>query len=71
MRMRSEIISLPFYDTRWMKKMVIRRAKRPFTALQQSSFTAGEQVINKNLRHTQMEHAASIIRCEWRLAISL
>ena len=58
MRMRSEIISLPFYDIRWMKKMVIRRAKRPFTALQQpilkakrpftalrqSSFTAGEQV---------------------------
>lgn len=58
MRMRSEIISLPFYDIRWMKKMVIRRAKGPFTALQrlirwakwpftalqQSSFTAGEQV---------------------------
>ena len=58
MRMMSEIISLPFYDIRWMKKMVIRRAKRavtalrqsilkakqPFTALRQSSFTAGEQV---------------------------
>ena len=44
MRMMSEIISLPFYDIRWMKKMVIRRAKRPFTALQQFSFTAGEQV---------------------------
>lgn len=44
MRMMSEIISLPFYDIRWMKKMVIRRAKWPFTALQQPSFTAGEQV---------------------------
>ena len=56
--MRSEIISLPFYDIRWMKKMAILKAKRavtalrqsilkakqPFTALRQSSFTAGEQV---------------------------
>ena len=58
MRMMSEIISLPFYDIRWMKKMVIRRAKRPFTslwrlilrakrpvtALRQRPITAGEQV---------------------------
>lgn len=43
MRMMSEIISLPFYDIRWMKKMVILKAKRPFISLQQSSFTAGEQ----------------------------
>ena len=27
--------------------------------------------VNKNLRHTPMEHAASIIRWEWRSAISL
>lgn len=70
MRMRSEIISLPFYDIRWMKKMVIRMAKRPYSvaAILIHSWRAG---INKNLRHTQMEHAASIIRREWRSAISL
>ena len=44
MRMMSEIISLPFYDIRWMKKMVILRAKRPVTALRQRPITAGEQV---------------------------
>ena len=96
--MRSEIISLPFYDIR-------RTIKWPFggqnglyivaathsegkavfysvAAIHSEGKTAFYSVaailihswragINKNLRRAPREHAASIIRWEWRSAISL